>query len=73
MKMISFRLTDEQVEHLEALTKAHNTNRTKLLASMIEAEYDALNDNPKVKKALELMQQMNELLKGAGQANGEKH
>lgn len=70
MKQVSFRLTDEQFSRLEALEKAYGTNKTRLIVSLLEAEYEALNGNPKMKEALELMQKMNELLKSTGQGKG---
>lgn len=64
---MSLRLTEEQFEHLEALSKVHGMNKTRLLSTMIETEYDAINGNPKMKEALELMQKMNDFIKGIGE------
>lgn len=70
MKQVAVRFTDEQFEHLEAIVAAHGTNKTRLIVSLVEAEYEALNGNPRMKEALELMQKMNELLKSTGQGRG---
>lgn len=67
MKQMSLRLTDEQFERLEALSAVHGTNKTRLLAMMIDAEYDALNDSPKMREALRRLQELGDWLKSMGQ------
>lgn len=64
MKSLNLRLSDEQSKMLEFLAKSIGMSKTACLSNMIQAEYEALQGNPKLREAYELMNKMNELLKG---------
>lgn len=57
-KVYSFRFSDDVASKLEANAKMLKMSNAAYLALKIEQDFDSMNGNPKVKEAVELLEQM---------------
>ena len=55
-KVTGFRLSSATLEHLDALCRLSDANRSEFMTTLIEGEYDKVMGNPKLKALLEQMQ-----------------
>lgn len=65
-KQIVIRLSDEQRNQLDDLCKLHNVTITEFFRKCIDSEYDTLKGNPKLKQALEQLNNLNNLINSLG-------
>lgn len=63
MKSFNLRLSEEQSEMLEFLSKSSGMSKNAYIVNLIQAEYDMIQGSPKMKEAYELMKKMNDMLK----------
>lgn len=60
----SVRFTDEQLKRLEVLAEMSGCTRSEVLQEMVDAQYDKVMGNPKLKMALEQMKALQEQVRG---------
>lgn len=65
-KLISLRITPEAQEALALLTTAYGQSQGALISSMLIAEADKLNGNPKLKELVDQFRELGEQLKAYG-------
>ena len=72
-KVTGIRLQPETLEKLDMLARLQDTNRSNCIASLIEAQYDHIMGDPKLKALMEQLKvlklQLDEL-NGIGAASG---
>lgn len=65
-KVVGFRLTPEAIEALDILCTAYGQSQGALLSSMLVAEADKLNGNPKLMALVNQFREIGEQLKAYG-------
>lgn len=61
-RQISFRMEEETCDHLTELAKLSNVSKKEYIAASIEADWDKLQGNPKMKEIAEQLNQLSALM-----------
>lgn len=64
-KNYTFRLTPPQFDRLCVLADIARKSRSEVLGNLVDAEYDTLEGNPRVKELLKTLQEAQDLLSAA--------
>ena len=65
-KQTAFRIPEETLAKLDEMVQILGTNRTAFINLKIEQEYEAMQGNPKIKKALKAIKECTEIMRNAG-------
>ena len=65
-KQTAFRIPEETLAKLDEMVQIVGTNRTAFITMKIEQEYEAMQGNPKIKKALKALKECAEIMRDAG-------
>lgn len=65
-KQLGIRLNEETVEHLDELARLMNASRATMLETLIEAEYDRVQGNPRAKALLEALRAFADTVQALG-------
>lgn len=66
IKQTAFRIPEETLAKLDEMVQIVGTNRTAFITMKIEQEYEAMQGNPKIKKALKALKECSEIMRNAG-------
>ena len=70
-KQLGVRIDENAIAHLDELARLMNTSRADMLLTLIEAEYDRVQGNPRAKAVLDALRSFADTIQGLAVANGE--
>lgn len=66
LKQTAFRIPEETLAKLDEMVQIVGTSRTAFITMKIEQEYEVMQGNPKIKKALNALKECSEIMRNAG-------